>query len=288
MAKTRRLLKENLPFVDAVVEVLDARIPVSTQNPDLRELIGGKPKLVVLNKCDYADESATKAWVRGYESMGIVALPADCRSGSGLNRFVPSVKLVLADLISRNASKGAGGYALRLMVVGVPNVGKSSLINRLSGGRRVKTEDRPGVTRGKQWVKVSDGIELLDMPGVLWAKFDDPAVGERLAFTGAVRDAAVDTEHLASRLLLVLSDCNKESVVSRYNIEVGDGDGGYDLLLKTAKSRGMLLQGGRLDVARAAAAVLDEYRSGKLGRFTLETLEDSYADNNHNAVKAPR
>jgi ribosome biogenesis GTPase A len=272
MAKTKRLLKENLPLVDAVVEMLDARIPLSSANPDLRELLGGKPRVVILNKCDYADESATKEWVRFYEGMGMVALPADCRSGRGLNRFIPSVKLALADLILKNAANGMGGAPLRLMVAGIPNVGKSSLINRLAGGKKAKTEDRPGVTRGKQWVKVSNDIELLDMPGVLWAKFDDPAVGERLAFTGAVKDTVVDTEALASRLLFLLSELYGDKVAQRYKIELSPGDGGFDFLLKTARSRGMLLPGGELDASRAAVTVLDEYRAGKIGRFTLERI----------------
>ena len=270
MAKTKRIIKECLPLVDAVVEILDARIPLSSANPDLRKLIGNKPRIVLLNKCDYACENATAAWVKRYKDIGITAIPADCRSGGGLNRFTPSVKLALADLISANKAKGMPGKALRLMVVGIPNVGKSSLINRLAGRKKAKAEDRPGVTREKQWVKVSNDIELLDMPGVLWHKFEDMLVGERLAFTGAVKDNVTDTETLAARLLFTLSESYRDNVISRYKIEISEDDDGYSLLRKTAESRGMLLRGGEADVERAAAAVLDEYRAGKLGRITLE------------------
>ncbi|MCL2054977.1 MAG: ribosome biogenesis GTPase YlqF [Oscillospiraceae bacterium] len=270
MAKTKRLIKENLPLVDAVIEIIDARIPQSSANPDLRKLIGGKTKLVLLNKCDYADGNATAKWVEWYKKQGVIALPADCRSGKGLNRFTPSVKLALADLISKNETKGMAGKSLRLMVVGIPNVGKSSLINRLSGRKKTKVEDRPGVTREKQWVKLAGGLELLDMPGVLWAKFEDPLVGERLAFTGAVKDDVTDTEALAGRLLLTLSRSYRDNLRLRYKIEIDDSDDGHSLLLKAAKSRGMLLQGGEVDSERAAIAILDEYRAGKLGRVTLE------------------
>lgn len=270
MAKTKRMIKASLPLVDAVVEIVDARIPESSRNPDLQSLIEGKPRIVVLNKCDMADEKATAMWLSRYKEQGTAAVAADCRSGKGLNKFAPVVRQVLAELIQKYESKGMKGRALHLMVVGIPNVGKSSFINRLAGQKKAKVEDRPGVTRTKQWVRLADDIELLDMPGVLWPKFEDMAVGERLAFTGAVKDDVVDVEALACRLLDVLSVSYPEELTARYKIEIADEDDGYELLQKIGKARGMLVSGGEINTERAAITVLDEYRSGKLGRITLE------------------
>ncbi|MCH5193084.1 MAG: ribosome biogenesis GTPase YlqF [Oscillospiraceae bacterium] len=270
MAKTKRMIKASLPLVDAVAEIVDARIPESSRNPDLQLLIEGKPRIIVLNKCDMADEKATAMWLSLYKEQGIAAVAADCRSGKGLNKFAPTVRQVLAELIQKYEAKGMKGRALHLMVVGIPNVGKSSFINRLAGQKKAKVEDRPGVTRTKQWVKLADDIELLDMPGVLWPKFEDMAVGERLAFTGAVKDDVVDVEALACRLLDVLNDMYSEELTARYKIEIADGDDGYELLQKIGRARGMLVSGGEINTERAAITVLDEYRSGKLGRITLE------------------
>lgn len=270
MAKTRRMIRSNLPLVDAVVEIVDARIPESSKNPDLDLLIEKKPRIVILNKCDAADEAATMKWSSWYRSQGISSVAADCRSGKGLNKFVPEVKNVLAGLIEKNEARGMKGKSLHLMVVGIPNVGKSSFINRLAGQKKAKVEDRPGVTREKQWVRISDDIELLDMPGVLWPKFDDMSVGEKLAFTGAVKDDVVDTEALAGRLLYVLKTSYPERLTERYKIVISEDDDGYELLTKVGKARGMLVSGGEINTERAAAAVLDEFRSGKLGRITLE------------------
>ena len=270
MAKTKRMIKASLPLVDAVVEIVDARIPESSRNPDLQSLIEGKPRIIVLNKCDMADEKATAMWLSNYKEQGIAAVAADCRSGKGLNKFAPVVRQVLAELIQKYEAKGMKGRALHLMVVGIPNVGKSSFINRLAGQKKAKVEDRPGVTRTKQWVKLSDDIELLDMPGVLWPKFEDMAVGERLAFTGAVKDDVVDVEALACRLLDVLNDLYRQELTARYKIEITDSDDGYELLQKIGRARGMLISGGEINTERAAITVLDEYRSGKLGRITLE------------------
>ncbi len=270
MAKTRRMIKSSLPLVDAVVEILDARIPESSKNPDLQSLIEGKPRIVVLNKCDTADEAATRKWIELYRSRGVTAIAADCRSGKGLNRFAPAVKQTLAGLIEKNEAKGMGGRVLHLMVVGIPNVGKSSFINRLAGQKKANVEDRPGVTRTKQWVKIDGGIELLDMPGVLWPKFDDKAVGEKLAFTGAVKDDVVDIETLACRLLYFLNDMYKGELTARYKIETADSEDGYELLKKVGRARGMLMSGGEINTERAAITVLDEFRGGKLGRITLE------------------
>jgi len=270
MAKTRRMIKASLPLVDAVVEILDARIPESSSNPDLKSLIEGKPRIVVLNKCDTANEAATQKWTELYRSRGVTAVAADCRSGKGLNRFASAVRQTLAELIEKNESKGMGGRTLHLMVVGIPNVGKSSFINRLAGRKKAGVEDRPGVTRNKQWVKIDGGMELLDMPGVLWPKFEDKAVGEKLAFTGAVKDDVVDIETLACRLLYLLNGMYRSELSARYKIETTDGEDGYELLKKVGRARGMLMSGGEINTERAAITVLDEFRGGKLGRITLE------------------
>lgn len=270
MTKTKRMIKASLPLVDAVVEILDARVPESSRNPDLQSLIEGKPRIIILNKCDTADDSSTQKWISWYRNQGIVAIAADCRSGKGLNKFIPAVKQVLAELIQKYESKGMKGRVLHLMVVGIPNVGKSSFINRLAGQKKAKVEDRPGVTRTKQWVKLSEDIELLDMPGVLWPKFEDMSVGEKLAFTGAVKDDVVDIETLACRLLCVLNSLYKNELTSRYKIETTEDEDGYELLKKVGKARGMLVSGGEINTERAAITVLDEFRGGKLGRITLE------------------
>ncbi len=275
MAKTRRMIKSSLPLVDAVVEILDARIPESSRNPDLQSLIEGKPRIVVLNKCDTADESATRKWIELYLSRGVTAVAADCRSGKGLNKFAPAVKQTLAELIEKNEAKGMGGRVLHLMVVGIPNVGKSSFINRLAGRKKANVEDRPGVTRTKQWVKIDGGMELLDMPGVLWPKFEDKAVGEKLAFTGAVKDDVVDIETLACRLLYFLNGMYRGELTARYRIETSDNEDGFELLKKVGRARGMLMSAGEINTERAAITVLDEFRGGKLGRITLELPQGS-------------
>ena len=270
MTKTKRMIKANLPLVDAVVEIVDARVPESSRNPDLQSLIEKKPRIVILNKSDAADEEATQQWLAWYGRQGITAVAADCRSGKGLNKFVPAVKNVLSGLLEKYESKGMKGRTIHLMVVGIPNVGKSSFINRLAGQKKAKVEDRPGVTRDKQWIRMNGDIELLDMPGVLWPKFEDMSVGEKLAFTGAVKDDVVDTEALAGRLLYVLNGLYGSRIAERYKIETDENEDGYELLMKVGKARGMLISGGEINTERAAAMVLDEYRSGKLGRITLE------------------
>lgn len=272
MAKTRRLMKESMRLVDIVVELTDARIPASSRNPEIDRLVAQKPRLILLNKCDSADEEMTRQWVDFYKEKGIPAIPTDCRSGKGLGAFLPLVKKTLAPLLERRAAKGMSGQPLRMMIVGIPNVGKSSLINRLAGGKRAKVEDRPGVTRGRQWVSLSGGVELLDMPGVLWPKFEDPLVGERLAFTGAVKDQVLDTELLAMRLLLILREQYPRILEGRYRIvpEEMSGADAYGLLELVGRKRGMLISGGEVNTERASVAVLDEFRGGKLGRITLE------------------
>ncbi|MGN0690375.1 MAG: ribosome biogenesis GTPase YlqF [Oscillospiraceae bacterium] len=271
MAKTRRMITANLKLVDAVVEIVDARIPMSSRNPDLNKLISGKPRVVILNKCDEADGRVTDKWLSYYKSQGIYAMAADCRSGKGIKNFVPMIKEVLKELLEKRRAKGIIGAPLHLMIVGIPNVGKSSFINRMAKSRKTKVEDRPGVTREKQWVKIDDEIELLDMPGVLWPKFEDKEVGEKLAFTGAVKDDILDIELLASRLLYFLCENSyKENIVSRYGVEISDNDEGYEILEKIGRKRGMLISGGEVNTERAAITVLDEFRSGKLGKITLE------------------
>lgn len=277
MTKTRRLMEANLRLVDLVVELTDARIPASSRNPEVDKIIGQKPRILVMNKADSADEAATQKWLSYYHSQGVTAIATDCRSGKGLNRLVTVVREVLAEKIARWEGQGMAGRTIRLMIVGIPNVGKSSLINRMAGAYKAKVEDRPGVTRGKQWVSLEGGIELLDMPGVLWPKFEDKLVGERLAFTGAVKDDILDIEHLAVRLIEVLQRSYSECFVQRYKLtpqEVQENDS-YEVLALIAKRRGMLIPGGGVNTERAAIMVVDEFRSGILGRITLEGVGDN-------------
>lgn len=272
MAKTRRLMKANLPLVDVVVEITDARVPASSRNPEMKNLVGGKPRVVVLNKCDMADEALTAEWIEYYRANGVKAIAMDCRSGKGLNKLVPTVKEVMKKELEKRAAKGMEGKPIRIMVVGIPNVGKSSFINRVAGGKRTKVEDRPGVTRGKQWVTLEKGIDLLDMPGVLWPKFDDKTVGEHLAFTGAIKDDILDMELLAMRLADLLNREWHSLLCERYKLtdeETADIEP-YDLLSLIGAKRGMKVSGGDVNTERAAAMLLDEFRGGKIGRITLE------------------
>ncbi len=272
MAKTRRLMKENLPLVDVVVEITDSRVPFSSRNPEMKSLVGGKPRVVVLNKCDMADETITQEWIEYYKSNGIRALATDCRSGRGLNKLAPLVREVLKNELEKRARKGMEGKPIRMMIVGIPNVGKSSFINRIAGGKRAKVEDRPGVTRGKQWVTLDKGIDMLDMPGVLWPKFEDKTVGEHLAFTGAVKDDILDIETLAARLADVLNHEAHKQLCERYKLtdEETFEIEPFALLELIGAKRGMKISGGDIDTERAAAMLLDEFRGGKIGRITLE------------------
>ncbi len=272
MAKTRRQIKESLPLVDAVTELLDARVPLSSRNPELNELIANKPHIVLLNKCDMADEAASRRWKAWFDGRGTPALAVDCRSGRGLNAYGETVRKLLQDKIQSNIEKGMPGRALRMMVVGIPNTGKSSFINRMAGRSRAKVADKPGVTRQNQWFAIGGGIELLDTPGVLWPKFDDPEVGTRLAFIGSVKDEVVDVETLAVRLLAVLGAQYRDRLCDRYKLdEAAVAEcGPYELLELIGRKRGMLVRGGEIDTERASAMLLDEYRAGRLGRITLE------------------
>ena len=275
MTKTKRQIQASLKLVDAVAEILDARIPLSSKNPDLQKLIQNKPKVVLLNKCDMANQTATSRWIDYYASQGITAIAVDCKSGKGLNKFAPAVNNVLSERRERLKAKGMVNPMLRIMIVGIPNVGKSSFINRVAKQNRAKVEDRPGVTRGNQWYSIAKNIEMLDTPGVLWPKFDDKIVGERLAFTGAVKDQILDTELLAVRLLDFLRSLKPADFIARFKLEDIDLDAidSYELLNVIGKKRGMLISGGEIDTERAAIMLLDEFRSGKLGRITLEMPE---------------
>ncbi|WP_024857164.1 ribosome biogenesis GTPase YlqF [Ruminococcus albus] len=280
MAKTRRIMASNLKLVDAVVEITDARIPFSSRNPEIKKICGSKPRLVLLNKADSADPNVTSMWIEYYKQQGVAALATDCRSGRNVNKFYPMLKELLSDQIEKWDTRGMTGRPIRMMIVGIPNVGKSSFINRMAGAKLAKVEDRPGVTRGKQWVALEDGFELLDMPGVLWPKFDDKLVGERLAFTGAVKDVILDVEYLACRLLEYLAEDYPELLTERYGISLedlpepmDDMQGcvkGYELLERVGRKRGFLVSGGEINTERAANTVLDEFRGGKLGRLSLE------------------
>ncbi len=274
MAKTRRLITENLSQVDAVIELLDARIPRSSKNPEIDKLIGTKPRLTLLTKSSLADPASTAKWI---DALHGSALAVDTVTGDGIKSIVPTLKKILADKVRRYAEKGMEGRALRAMIVGIPNVGKSSLVNRLGGGKKARVEDRPGVTLTKQWVTTSVGIELLDMPGVLWPKFDDRETGERLAYTGAIRDAILDTEELASALCRDLYREHRDLFCTRYKLDadaLADASP-YDLLCAVARKRGFLISGGELDTSRAADILLDEFREAKIGRITLELPQET-------------
>lgn len=275
MAKTRRLIQSNLSLVDGVVEILDARTPLSSRNPEMDRLTAGKPKMILLNKCDMADDKITTLWIDYFRTLGITAIAVDCKNGKGVKNFLPVLKSkVLKELLEKRNAHGMVGRPIRLMIVGIPNVGKSSFINKMAQSKRAKVEDRPGVTRTKQWVKIGDGAEMLDMPGVLWPKFDDQTIACKLAFTGAIKDDILDIESLAMKLLANLAENYPEVLVSRYKIEISAEDTGYELLDKIGRKRGMLISGGEVNYERAAITVLDEYRSGKLGRITLEKPSD--------------
>ncbi len=271
MAKTRRKIKESLPLVDAVVELVDARIPISSRNPELDEMTANKPRIILLNKCDVADNNATKMWIRHFEQNGCFAMAVDCKTGKGLSDFDRLVKEALKEKIESNIAKGMPGKALRFMVVGIPNTGKSSFINKMSGRNRLKVADRPGVTRNNQWVACGNGIELLDTPGVLWPKFEDPSVGDKLAFIGSVKDEIMDSETIAVRLLEVLKVDYADRLCERYKLTPADCEReAYEVLELIGVKRGMKIRGGEVDTERAAGTLLDEYRGGKLGRLTFE------------------
>lgn len=273
MAKTRRMMKEMLPQVDAVIEILDARIPLSSKNPELPKIVGNKPVLTLFSKSMLADPNATSRWKRAYEKEGKHCVFIDSTSGAGIASIPEEIRLLLSEKIERYESKGMTGRQLRVMIAGIPNVGKSSLINRLAGGKRTKVEDRPGVTRDKQWITTKYGLELLDTPGVLWPKFEDQTVGENLAVTGAIRDEVLDTERMAVILCSRLREKYPDLLSARYKLgdmtqyeEMTD----YDLFEQIGRKRGFLIAGGEINTERTAVMLLDEFRGGKIGRITLE------------------
>ena len=273
MTKTRRQIEADLKQVDAVCEIVDARIPMASRNPDIDTICANKPRIVILNRMDLADPAATKRWSEYFKSKGMAAVPTDCKSRRGIGDFQPAVRSVLKEKIERNAAKGMN-KPVRVMVVGIPNVGKSTLINQISGRKGAKAENRPGVTRGKQWVTVDSGLLLLDTPGILWPKFEDPEVGMMLAYTGAVKDGVIDIEELACRLIKLLHQRYPQALKDRYGIDTADDIPGYELLEMAGRKRGFLISGGEINTERMAKVLVDEYRSGKLGRFTLEEPEE--------------
>ena len=273
MTKALRNMESDLKLVDCVCEITDARIPRSSRNPALDELLGRKPRLIILNRADQADPAVTRRWIDFYRAQGMEAMETDSRSGKGVDRFPQAVRSLLREKLQALEAKGQGSRPLRAMVVGIPNVGKSTFINKAAGRKAAAASDRPGVTRGKQWVTVSRGLELMDTPGVLWPKFDDPVIGEHLAFTGAVKDQILDTEELASHLLSLLAAIAPLSLAERYKLTETAGLQGWELLDAAAKKRGFIVSRGEADTLRMANILLDEFRAGKLGRLTLEEPE---------------
>lgn len=266
MTKTRRQMTEDVKFVDLVAEVVDARIPISSRNPDIDAMVGEKPRMIIFNRADQADPTQTAVWKSRFREKGFAVLETDAKTGKGVREFSAVVKAALKDKIEQWKAKGQVGRPVRVMVVGVPNVGKSTFINKVAKRKSAKAGDRPGVTRGKQWVNVDSGLDLLDTPGILWPKFEDQTVGMHLAFTGAVKDEVVDIEELAAALLELLRDRYPDSLRERYKLEPAADAKGWELLEQAARKRGMLISGGEVDSERMARVLLDEFRGGKLGR----------------------
>ena len=273
MTKTRRQIEADLKNVDAVCELLDARIPISSRNPDIDDICGAKPRIIILNRMDLADPNATNRWMNYFKNKGFAVVATDCKSKKGISNFEPAVRSVLKEKIERNAARGMN-KPLRIMIVGIPNVGKSTFINQISGRKGAKAENRPGVTRGKQWVTVNSSLLLLDTPGILWPKFEDPNVGMMLAYTGAVKENVIDTEELACKLFELMNRFYPQTLKERYKIEAAVDVPGYELMEEAGRKRGYLLARGEINTERMAKVLLDEYRSGKLGRLTLEEPED--------------
>ena len=272
MTKTRRQIEADLKQVDAVCEIVDARIPMSSRNPDIDAICGDKPRIIVLNRMDLADPGATKKWAAYFKSKGMAVIATDCKTRKGISDFLPAVRTACAEKLKRDAARGMS-RPLRVMIVGIPNVGKSTLINQIAGRKGAKAENRPGVTRGKQWVTVDRDLLLLDTPGILWPKFEDPEVGMMLAYTGAVKEGVIDMEELACRLMELLHKFYPQTLVERYKVEAPENTPGWELLELAGRKRGYLVSGGEVNTERMAKVLLDEYRGGKLGKFTLEEPE---------------
>ncbi len=272
MTKTRRQIEADLKQVDAVCEIVDARIPVSSRNPDIDSICANKPRIIVLNRMDLADPNGTKLWSNYFKEKGMSVVVTDCKSRRGIADFGPAARSACKEKLERDAARGMN-RPLRVMVVGIPNVGKSTLINQISGRKGAKAENRPGVTRGKQWVTVDSSLLLLDTPGILWPKFEDPEVGMMLAYTGAVKDGILDIEEQACKLISLLHKRYPEALKERYKVEAEQGTAGYELLEMAGRKRGFLVSGGEVNTERMAKVLVDEFRAGKLGRFTLEVPE---------------
>ena len=273
MTKTRRMIEADLKLVDLVAEVIDARIPRSSRNPDIDELVGRKPRLIVLNRADQADPAQNRAWSKWFRDRGCAVLETDSKTGAGVAQFSNAVREALKEQIARWREKGQVGRPVRVMVVGVPNVGKSTFINKVARRKSAKAQDRPGVTRGKQWVAVDAGLDLLDTPGILWPKFEDQEVGRRLAYTGAIKDDIMDVESLGCALMEELAGRYPQALTDRYKLSPEPDTPGWELLEAAGRKRGFLISGGEVNLERMARVLLDEFRGGKLGRFTLETPE---------------
>lgn len=273
MTKTRRQIEADLKQVDAVCEIVDARIPMSSRNPDIDAICGAKPRIIVLNRMDLADPNATQKWKNYFKSKGMAVIATDCKTKKGISDFTPAARLACKEKLERDAARGMN-RPLRVMVVGIPNVGKSTLINQISGRKGAKAENRPGVTRGKQWVTVDAGLQLMDTAGILWPKFEDPNVGMMLAYTGAVKEGIIDIEELACRLMELLHKYYPQTLLERYKVEAPEGTPGWELVEIAGRKRGYLVSGGEVNTERMSKVLLDEFRSGKLGKFTLEMPED--------------
>ena len=273
MTKAQRMIEENMKLVDAVCEIIDARIPYSSRNPDIDRLAGTKPRLIILNRVDQADPAVTLLWRNYFKAQGLYVLETDCKSGKGVNSFADAIRFVLKDKIEALAAKGQAGKPNRAMILGIPNVGKSTFINKVAKRKAAKASDKPGVTRGKQWITIDAGLELLDTPGILWPRFDSQAVGECLAFTGAIRDEIIDREILSSNLMLKLRELYPQSIEQRYKFAPDPSASGLELLETAARKRGFIVSKGEVDFERMSATLLDEFRDGRLGRISLERPE---------------
>ena len=274
MTKAQRMIEENLKMVDAVCELLDARIPRSSRNPDIDRLAGDKPRLVILNRTDLADPAITARWRRYFESKGLAILETDARTGKGVNGFAPAIRRLLADKIKEYEAKGQVGRPLRVMILGIPNVGKSTFINKVAGRKAAIVGDKPGVTRGKQWINIDAGLDLLDTPGILWPRFDSQEVGEMLAITNAIKADVLDKETLAANFMLRLRQMYPQAIVDRYKFQPDPEMNGFELLEQAAKKRGFLVSRGEYDIERMANTLLGEYHDGKLGRLSLEAPDE--------------
>ena len=278
MTRAQRMIEENIRLVDAVCEILDARIPASSRNPDIDRLAAGKPRLVILNRTDLADPAATARWRKWFQAQGIAILETDARTGKGVSGFVPAVRELLKDKLAEYAAKGQTGRPLRVMILGIPNVGKSTFINKVAGRKAAVAGDKPGVTRGRQWINIDAGLDLLDTPGILWPKFDSQEVGEMLAITNAIKADVLDKETLGANFMLRLRDNYPDALCERYKIEPDPALNGFELLEQAAKKRGFLVSRGEYDIERMANTLLKEYHEGKLGRLTLEMPDDGALD----------